>query len=84
MRLSTAAVSLVLTTSLAAAAAAADSGATHAPLRLIRTIALPAKRWWRCRLAMMSMTWPTIRRPRGFIWRAGKVPAKLFMFEVLQ
>src|SRR5580658_8544183 len=42
MRLSTAALSLLLTTSLAAASAAADSGAAHAPLRLIRTIPLPA------------------------------------------
>src|ERR1700730_16572191 len=42
MRLSTAALSIVLATSLAAASAAADSGAGHAPLRLIRTIPLPA------------------------------------------
>jgi DNA-binding beta-propeller fold protein YncE len=42
MRLSTAALSIVLTTSLAAASVAADSGAGHAPLRLIRTIPLPA------------------------------------------
>jgi DNA-binding beta-propeller fold protein YncE len=42
MRLSTAALSLLLTTSLAVASAAADSGAAHAPLRLIRTIPLPA------------------------------------------
>jgi DNA-binding beta-propeller fold protein YncE len=41
MRLSTAALSLVLTTS-SLAAAAADSGPAHAPLRLIRTIPLPA------------------------------------------
>jgi DNA-binding beta-propeller fold protein YncE len=42
MRLSTAALSIVLTTSLAGASAAAASGTGHAPLRLIRTIPLPA------------------------------------------